>query len=101
MIIYITLGYAIKYSDTRFLCHIIKEIYLIFYIPIIYKQKYAYVMMKHLYIIDIKSVNPILQEIHIANTLIDFHSQSFMFYEIDLLLKYHNGKYKYFCSDRK
>lgn len=88
-----TLCYAIKHGDIRLLCHIIREICVIVQAPVACKPKYVQVMMRQLYIIDTKSVDPILQEAYLANALVNPHGLPYTFYKMNLLLEYQNGEF--------
>ncbi len=97
---YITLCYAIKHGDTRLLRHTMKEIYVILQAPAACKPKYARAITRQLNIIYTKSVDPILQEVYLANALGNPHGLPHTIYEMDLLPEHQNGEFKRLCADR-
>ena len=46
------------------------------------------------------ATDPIFQEAHLANALVNLHGSPHTFYEMDLLFKHKNGTFKRFRSDR-
>lgn len=56
-------------------------------------------MLRQLHIFDIKAADPVLQKTYLANLFVNPKCQSKTFYEINLLLKYQNGKFKWFQMD--
>lgn len=56
-------------------------------------------MLCQLHILDTTAVDLFFQEIYLANGLVNLQGLLHMFYEIDLLLEYQNGKFKRFRQD--
>ena len=56
-------------------------------------------MFCQIHILDTKAVNPILYNTYIAYALINLWGLLFTFYEIDLLFKHQNRKFKYFQTN--
>lgn len=55
-----TLCYVIQYRDTNLLKYILREICIIFQLPVIRKPKYIRVMLGQMYIFDTKATNLVL-----------------------------------------
>lgn len=56
-------------------------------------------MLCQMYIIDTKVADSALQIAYISNALVNFWGLTFTFYEVDLLLEYHNIEFKRFWAD--
>lgn len=54
-----TLCYIIKHNNIGLPCNVIKEVYIIMQVSITSKLKCAYTLLRQIYIIDTKTVNPI------------------------------------------
>lgn len=67
-----TFYYAIKHKDVRLLRHVIRKIYVIMQSPVASKPKYACALLRQLHIIDTKAADPILQDVYLANILVNF-----------------------------
>lgn len=93
---YMTLFYTIKRGDLGFFCYIIQEFIMIFQVPAANKPEYTRVMLQQLHIFNIKTFDLQLQNVYLANTLINLCGLPHMFSKIDLLLKHQNEKFKYF-----
>ena len=76
-----------------------REVCIILQAPAPLKPKYARAMLRQVHISDTKAADPILQKAYLANTLINPRGKSQTFYEMDLLLKHQNGKFKRFRAD--
>lgn len=100
MELYITLKHAIKHGDTGLLCHAMREVAVILQAPKASKPKYAWEMLKQIYIFDTKAANPELQEAYVANALVNLWGLPNTFYKMDLLLEHQNGEFKRFRSDQ-
>lgn len=83
-------------GDISLFCHIIRELCIIFQAPVVLKLKYTKAMLRQIHIINIITANLILPEAYLANILVNPRGMSHIFYEIDLLLKYQNRKFKQF-----
>lgn len=57
-------------------------------------------MLKQLHIFDTKTADPILQEVYLANALVNLRERPQTFYKIDLLLEHQNREFKRFRVDR-
>lgn len=77
------------------------EVCIILQAPLANKPKYTRAMFKQVHIFDTETGNPQLQKAYLANTLINLCGLFYIFYEIDLLLKYQNGRFKRFPTDRR
>lgn len=64
------------------------------------KPKYASKMLWQCHIFDMLLAYPNLQTAYLANALVNFCSLSYLFYKMDILLEYQNGKFKRFWADR-
>lgn len=64
------------------------------------KPKYAQALLRQIHIIDIQAGDSILQEAYLANALVSPHELPYTFYKMNLLLKYQNGKFQRFRTDR-
>lgn len=60
------------------------------------KPKYAKTMLNQLHIFDTKAANLIVQEAYLTNAFINPKRRIKIFFKIDLLLEYQNGKFKCF-----
>lgn len=89
-----TLLYAIKYGDISFFCYVIRKMIIIFQPPAIYKPKYSKIILKQFHILNTKAVNLLLQKAHLTNALVNSLKLLYIFYKIDLLLKYQKKKFK-------
>lgn len=94
-----TLCYIIKHNDMGHFYYVMREVYLILQAPSVSKSKYTYEIMMQVHIFDNKAANPIFQENYLANSLINLQKLLNLFYKIDLLLEYQNGKFKQFCTN--
>lgn len=65
-------------------------------VPIASKPRYVQAILRKIYFIDTKAVDPISQKAYLANTLVNPQGLPYTFYKIDLLLKHQNGKSKDF-----
>lgn len=97
---YRTPSYFIKHGNIGLFWHAIREITVILKAPIVKKPKYARVMIRQIHIFDAKASDPQLQEAYLTNALVNPCGLPHIFYEIDLLLKYHNIEFKRFRADR-
>lgn len=61
---------------------------------IILKSKYTYILLRQLHIINKKTTNPILPKVYLANILVNSWKLFYLFYKMDLLFEYQNGKFK-------
>lgn len=66
---YITLCYAIKHGDISLLRYALREVTVIFQVPVAKMPKYAKTLLKQIHIIDTKAVDPIFQEAYLVNAL--------------------------------
>lgn len=57
-------------------------------------------MLRQLHVFDTKAADPILQEVYLANALVNPRGLEHIFYEINLLLEYRNGEFKRFQNNR-
>lgn len=96
-----TLCFAIKNRDTGLLRYAIREICILFQFLVAKKPIYAKAMLRHIYIIDTKAANPIVQEAYLANALVNPQGFPQTFYKIDLLLEHQNREFKRFRVDRE
>ena len=94
------LCYAIKNGDIGFFRHALREVCLIHQAPSANKPKYAREMLWQLYIFDICTADPVLQEAYLANSLVNPRGLPSTFYKMDLLLEYQYSKFKRFRANR-
>lgn len=97
---YLTLSYSIKWGDVGLLKIALRKVCIIIQAPSANKPKYAREMLRQMHIIDFNAADPVLQNAYIANALVNPRGLPHTFYEMDLLLKHQNGKFKRFRSDR-
>ena len=71
MKLYMTLCHAIKRSNIKLLCYTLREICIIMQAPTTSKPKYALVLLKQLHIINTEVTDSILQEMYLANALVN------------------------------
>lgn len=93
--------YAVKHSDIKFFFHAIREICIIFQALLAGKPKYAQKLLKQLHKIDTNAADPVLQEVHLVNKLVNSQDFPETFYNIGLLLKHQNGKFKRFQINQR
>ena len=63
------------------------------------KLKYAYELFWQLHIINNIAAHPILQELYLANVLVNLRGSLHTFYKMDLFLEYQNSEFKLFKSN--
>lgn len=56
-------------------------------------------MLRQVHVFDTKAADLILQEIFLANALVNPRGLKHTFYKMDLLLEYQNGEFKRFQND--
>ena len=83
-----TLLYAIKHNNINLLRYTMREVCVILQAPMVKRPKYTRVILRQLHIFDISSADPILQEVYLANALINPQKLRHTFYEVDLQLKH-------------
>ena len=100
MEVYLTLCYSIKHGNVGPLQSAMREVCIILQAPAANKPTYVCKMLRQLHIIDTNLFNPILNQVFLANALVNPQGQKDLFYEVDLLLEHQNRKFKQFCLDR-
>lgn len=98
---YITLSYTVKYENIDSLWYAMREVFIILQVPLVNKLKYTRAMVRQIHIFNTKAADPQMQEIYLANTLINLRKLPHIFYEINLFPKYQNSKFKRFCTNGK
>lgn len=58
-------------DNTDLFCHAMKEICIIFQTPTTSKPKYIKIILRQIYIIDMKAVNSILHNVYFTNAFIN------------------------------
>lgn len=91
-----TLCYTIKNGDIGLFKYALREICIMFQLPILSKPKYAKTILKQVYIFDIKAADLVFYKTYLANALVNSKDQPSTFYEMNLLLKYQNREFKCF-----
>lgn len=94
-----TLCYGIKNGDTGFLKYALREVCIIFQSPVVGKLKYIKIILKQVYSFDTKTADSVPQEAYLANAFVNPKGQPRTFYEMNLLLEYQNGEFKWFQID--
>lgn len=96
MELYITLCYSIKDGNIGLLKYTMREICIIFQALAAPKPKYAYKMLRQVYMFNTKAADPILQEAYLTNALINLQSLGYTFYETNHLLEHQTENSKGF-----
>lgn len=94
-----TFCYSIKYGDISCLRHAIREMMVIFQFLLLKKPKHVKAILRKLHIFDIAYADLVLQDTYLTNTLINLLDLPDIFYKMNFLLEYQNGKFNRFCAN--